>query len=79
VALYVAVMINDVAKNVEPPLRPEDLSMLEGAHHAVCAFKRLDPNSAQASQNAKLLINLFQSGIRNRHQLVAMLIGKKFP
>ena len=72
-------MIHDVAKNAEPPLRPEDLEMLERAHHAVCTFKRLEPNSAQASENAKLLINLFQSGIRNRHQLVAMLTGKKFP
>lgn len=72
-------MIDDVAKNVEPPLRPEDLAMLERAQHAICAFKRLDPNSAQASENARLLVNLFQSGIRNRHQLVAMLTGKKFP
>lgn len=78
-ARYVAAMINDAAKNTEPPLRPEDLEMLERAHHAVCVFKRLEPNSAQASENAKLLINLFQSGIRNRHQLVAMLTGKKFP
>ncbi len=61
-------MIDNVAKNVEPPLCPEDLAMLERAHHAVCVFKRLEPNSAQASENAKLLINLFQSGIRNRHQ-----------
>ncbi|MCZ8158802.1 MAG: hypothetical protein O9256_02795 [Rhizobiaceae bacterium] len=72
-------MFDHVAKKVEPPLRSEDLAMLERAHHAVCTFKRLDPNSAQASENAKLLINLFQSGIRNRHQLVAMLTGRKFP
>lgn len=72
-------MIGDIAKNLEPPLRPEDLAMLERAHSVVCAFKRLKPDSPEASENAKLLINLFQSGISNRYQLVAMLTGKKFP
>ena len=72
-------MFDDIAKKVEPPLRPEDLAMLERALQTVCAFKRLEPGSQQAAEDAKLLINLFQSGIRNRHQLVAMLTGKKFP
>lgn len=72
-------MIHDAAKKLDVPLGPDDLAMLERAHHSICAFRRFQPNSAQAEESAKLLINLFQSGIRNRHQLIAMMTGRKFP
>ena len=72
-------MINDVAKNLDAPLGPEDLAFLQFVLARVCECRGDLPDSSQAEKHAALLINLYQSGIRNRHQLLAMLTGKKFP
>ncbi|KQW26385.1 hypothetical protein ASC71_20645 [Rhizobium sp. Root1240] len=72
-------MINDVAKKLASPLRPEDLALLQSVLEKVCQLRGDRENSAQVEKHAKLLINLFQSGIRSRHQLLAMLTGKRFP
>lgn len=72
-------MIHDVAKKLASPLRPEDLALLQSVLEKVCLLRGDRQNSAQAEKHAKLLIDLYQSGIRSRHQLLAMLTGKRFP
>ncbi len=72
-------MIHEVAHKLDATLRPDDLAVLQNALVRVCELRGEDPTSAKAEQHAKLLIMLYQSGIRNRHQLVAMLTGRKFP
>jgi hypothetical protein len=76
---YFIPMINDVAKRLDSPLRPEDLAALQSVLARVCELKGDSQTSEQAEKHARLLINLYQSGIRNRHQLIAMLTGKRFP
>lgn len=72
-------MINDVAKQLAAPLRPEDLALLQSVLEKVLELRGDGQNPAQAEKHAKLLINLYQSGIRSRHQLLAMLTGRRFP
>jgi len=72
-------MIHEVAHKLEAALRPDDLAVLQAALAKVCEMRGDDLTSAKAEQHAKLLIALFQSGIRNGHQLVAMLTGRRFP
>ena len=72
-------MIHDVAKKLDSVLTPEDLAVLEKAYVRVCELRGLSPGSAPAQESAKVLIYLYQSGIRNRFQLVAMLTGQRFP
>lgn len=72
-------MISEVAKILDAPLRPEDLALLQSVLAKVCELRGDGENTAQAEHHAKLLINLYQSGIRSRHQLLAMLTGKRFP
>lgn len=72
-------MIHDVAKRLDAALRPEALSVLQTVLVRVCSLRGDELTSPQAEKHAKLLISLYQSGIRNRHQLVAMLTGRKFP
>jgi hypothetical protein len=72
-------MIHDVAKKLNSVLTPEDLALLEKAFARVCELRGLSPASPPAQESAKVLINLYQSGIRNRFQLVAMLTGQRFP
>jgi hypothetical protein len=72
-------MIHDIADKLNSPLRPDDLSVLHDVLTRVCELRGEASTPPQAEKDAKLLINLYQSGVRNRHQLVAMLTGKKFP
>lgn len=72
-------MIHDTAHKLNSPLHPDDLSVLHDVLTRVCELRGEASTSPQAEKDAKLLINLYQSGVRNRHQLVAMLTGKKFP
>lgn len=72
-------MIHDVAKRLNSVLTPEDLALLEMAFTRACELRGVDQTSESAQESAKVLVNLYQSGIRNRSQLVAMLTGKKFP
>lgn len=72
-------MILEVAQKLKAPLRPDDLALLQNVLVKVCEMRHHDISSAQAEENAKVLITLFQSGIRNRHQLIAMLTGRRFP
>lgn len=72
-------MIHEVAHKLDAALRPDDLAVLQTALAKVCELRGDDPTSNKAEQHAKLLITLYQSGIRNRHQLVAMLTGRRFP
>ncbi|KQW26310.1 hypothetical protein ASE36_20185 [Rhizobium sp. Root274] len=72
-------MILKVAQKLKAPLRPDDLALLQSALVKVCEIRHQEITSPQAEENAKVLITLFQSGIRNRYQLVAMLTGRKFP
>jgi hypothetical protein len=72
-------MIDAIAKKLDLSLDPNDMVMLDQALGAVCVFKCQEPDSRPAQKDAELLMQLFQSGIRNRHQLVAMLTGRRFP
>lgn len=72
-------MIHDVAKKLNSVLKPEDLALLDKAFVRVCELRGVSQSSPLAHESAKVLINLYQSGIRNRFQLVAMLTGQKFP
>jgi hypothetical protein len=72
-------MIHDVAKNLNSALTPDDLALLEKAFARVCELRGVSQASPQAQEGAKVLISLYQSGIRNRFQLVAMLTGQRFP
>ena len=72
-------MIFEVAQKLKTPLRPDDLALLQNALVKVCDIRGEAITSPQAEENARVLITLFQSGIRNRHQLIAMLTGRRFP
>jgi hypothetical protein len=72
-------MIQEVAQKLKAPLRPEDLALLQKALITVCEIRGEEITSVVAEEHAKLMITLFQSGIRNRHQLIAMLTGRRFP
>ncbi|MGE8106429.1 hypothetical protein ACQKP1_22315 [Allorhizobium sp. NPDC080224] len=72
-------MINETALKLDAPLGPVDLALLQRALTEVCDIRGQAHVSPEAEQNAKVIINLYQSGIRNRHQLVAMMTGRKFP
>lgn len=72
-------MIHDVAKKLNSVLTAEDLALLDKAFARVCELRSISQTSPPAHESAKILINLNQSGIRNRFQLVAMLTGQRFP
>ncbi len=72
-------MIHDAAKKLNVVITADDLRLLQDVFRKVCELRDQEPNSPRAEESAKILINLFQSGIRNRHQLVAMMTGRKFP
>jgi hypothetical protein len=72
-------MIHDVAKKLNSVLTPEDLALLDKAFARVCELRGVSQASPSAQESAKVLINLYQSGIRNRFQLIAMLTGQRFP
>ncbi len=72
-------MIHDVAKKLNSVLTAEDLALLDKAFARVCELRGISQTSPPAQDSAKVLINLYQSGIRNRFQLVAMLTGQRFP
>jgi hypothetical protein len=72
-------MIHEVALKLKAPLRPDDLALLQNALAKICEIRGYAITSPHAEENAKVLITLFQSGIRNRHQLIAMLTGRRFP
>ncbi|MFN3628030.1 MAG: hypothetical protein ACK4S3_09160 [Parvibaculum sp.] len=72
-------MIEETARKLDAPLGPVDLALLQRVLTDVCATRGQAHASPEAEQSAKVIINLFQSGIRNRHQLVAMMTGHKFP
>jgi len=76
---YIKPMIFEVAKKLDAPLRPEDLALLQSVLAKVCELRGDGENTAKAENHAKLLIELYQSGIRSRHQLLAMVTGKRFP
>lgn len=72
-------MIDDTARKLDAPLSPVDLALLQRVLTEVCDIRGQAHLSPEAEQSAKVIINLYQSGIRNRHQLVAMMTGRKFP
>lgn len=72
-------MIHDNAKKLDAPLSPADLALLEDAFSTVCEIRGYLPASPKAEELARTLISFFQSGIRNRHQLIAMMTGRRFP
>jgi hypothetical protein len=72
-------MIHEVAQKLQAPLRPDDLALLQNALIKVCEIRGEEITSLEAQEHAKVTIMLFQSGIRNRHQLIAMLTGRRFP
>lgn len=72
-------MILEVAQKLQAPLRPDDLALLQNALIEVCEIRGEDISSLEAEEHAKVLIMLFQSGIRRRHQLIAMLTGRRLP
>jgi hypothetical protein len=72
-------MIEETARKLDAPLGPVDLALLQRVLMDVCAARGQAHASPEAEQSAKVIINLFQSGIRNRHQLVAIMTGRKFP
>ncbi|EKF61568.1 hypothetical protein QWE_00150 [Agrobacterium albertimagni AOL15] len=72
-------MIHDVAKKLNSVLTADDLALLEKAFARVCELRDISQTSPPAQESAKVLINLYKSGIRNRFQLVAMLTGQRFP
>lgn len=72
-------MIDETARKLDAPLSPLDLGLLQRVFTDVCNIRGEGHVSPQAEQDAKVIINLYQSGIRNKHQLVAMMTGRKFP
>lgn len=72
-------MIDEVAQKLKAPLRPDDLELLQNALIKVCEFGGTEITSLEAEEHAKVLIMLFQSGVRSNRQLVAMLTGRRFP
>lgn len=60
-------------------LTAEDLALLDKAFARVCELRGVSQTSPPAHESAKVLINSYQSGIRNRFQLVAVLTGQRFP
>lgn len=72
-------MLDDAASKLSIPLDPRDLAFLQGIHRAVCDARGIVPSSIKAEESAKVLLSLFQSGIRNKFQLIAMMTGRKFP
>jgi hypothetical protein len=72
-------MIREIAKSLNSALGPDDLFLLQTVFLRVCELRGDASQSPQSEKHAKILISLYQSGIRNRHQLVAMLTGRKFP
>lgn len=72
-------MIQDVAQKLNTVLTPGDLEVLQIAYARVCELRGVSQTSTPAQESARVLIDLYQSGIRNRDQLVAMLTGQGFP
>lgn len=55
------------------PLQPEELNMLQRVFDVTCAAAGIRKNSPQAEGLAATLLKLFQSGVRDEHQLEAMI------
>lgn len=72
-------MIHDVAAKLNAVLTPEDMAFLQATLARVCELRGVSQASPRAEESAKVLINLYQSGIRNRYQIIAMMTGKRFP
>jgi len=72
-------MINDIAAKLNAVLTPEDVAFLQATFARVCELRGVSQASPQAQESAKMLINLYQSGIRNRYQIIAMMTGQRFP
>ncbi|MGC4411039.1 hypothetical protein D4A92_23560 (plasmid) [Rhizobium rosettiformans] len=72
-------MMDETARKLDAPLSPVDLALLQRVLTEVCDIRGQADVSPEAEHSAKVIINLYQSGIRNRHQLVAMMTGRKFP
>lgn len=76
---YVRGMIHAIAHKLNTVLDPDDLNLLHDVLLRVCEARGELETSPQSEKDAKLLIGLYQSSVRNRQQLLAMLTGKKFP
>jgi hypothetical protein len=72
-------MLHDNARTLDAPLSPADLALLEDAFSTVCEIRGYLPASPKAEELARTLLSFFQSGIRNRNQLIAMMTGRRFP
>jgi hypothetical protein len=72
-------MIEEVAQTLKASLRPDDLALLQSVLIKVCSAGGKEITSLEAEKHAQNMLMLYQSGIRNRHQLFAMLTGRKFP
>ncbi|QEE43634.1 hypothetical protein FVA81_03140 (plasmid) [Rhizobium sp. WL3] len=72
-------MIDETARKLDAPIGPVELALLQRVLTDVCDIRGQAHTSPEAEQSAKVIISLFESGIRNRHQLVAMMTGRKFP
>ncbi|KQW26301.1 hypothetical protein ASE36_20140 [Rhizobium sp. Root274] len=72
-------MIEVVAEKLKASLKPDDLALLQGVLVEICSARGEEITSPELEKYADNLIILFQSGIRVRRQLVAMLTGQIFP
>ena len=77
--LFSKAMIEHFANDV-PAIGPDDLAMLEGALDEILLRRAVAKDTDAASRIAVDLISLFQHGIRDKRQLLAMLSGtRNFP
>jgi hypothetical protein len=72
-------MIEEVAEKLKASVRSDDLALLQGVLIKVCCVRGQEITSPEAEKHAKNMLMLYQSGIRNRHQLFAILTGQMFP
>lgn len=57
----------------KPPLRPEEVSMVQGLLREYCADRSLEPSCAEAQEAARELLGWFQIGVTNRERLRELL------
>ena len=72
-------MIEEDAQKLKASLTSDDLALLQSVLIKVCCARGEEITSREAEKHAKNMLMLYQSGIRHRHQLFAMLTGRKFP
>lgn len=61
------------------PVEPHEMGMLQRVFDEILTARGIGEDTDTASQAAADLISLFQHGIRDERQLLAMLSGRSFP